>query len=85
MQVLNPVLGQVLRGLQYLHTSGIVHRDIKLENILLATEAVDSEVKIADFGLSTQLVRPVRRLPRPAVPNGTAPGCIAVGDRPEAF
>ena len=32
--------------------AGIVHRDLKLENILLQTEANDAPIKIADFGLS---------------------------------
>ncbi len=32
--------------------AGIVHRDLKLENILLLDEAHDAPVKIADFGLS---------------------------------
>ncbi|CAM6096512.1 unnamed protein product [Calypogeia fissa] len=43
---------QVLMGVAYLHSVGIVHRDLKLENILLKTPDNDSVVKIADFGLS---------------------------------
>ncbi len=41
---LDPVLG----GLGTAHAAGLVHRDVKPENILISS---DGEVKIADFGL----------------------------------
>ncbi|CAF0742300.1 unnamed protein product [Adineta steineri] len=43
---------QVVEGLVYLHDHDILHRDIKLSNLLL-TDTYD--VKIADFGLAKQL------------------------------
>lgn len=43
---------QICAGVQYLHKRRITHRDIKTENILLASKDVDSLIKITDFGLS---------------------------------
>ena len=40
---------QLLRGVAYLHSHGIAHRDIKLENLLMNSEG---HLKITDFGVS---------------------------------
>lgn len=49
------VFKQVAQGLHYCHQKGIVHRDMKLDNLLFDEQGV---VKICDFGVSKQLTSP---------------------------
>ncbi|KAI7889812.1 kinase-like domain-containing protein [Mucor mucedo] len=46
---------ETLKGLSHLHSQGILHRDVKCENLLLGWHG---EVKLADFGLSARIARP---------------------------
>lgn len=53
------IMQQVTSGLQYLHSKGIIHRDIKPLNLMLAQRCSSSDslqsvsVKIVDFGFAT--------------------------------
>ena len=50
-----PLVMQICDALQYAHSQGIIHRDIKPDNILISREG---QVKIADFGLAKLLLGP---------------------------
>lgn len=49
MAMISNILLQLLRGLDYAHENGVVHRDIKVANIMLAR---GGKVKIMDFGIA---------------------------------
>jgi serine/threonine protein kinase len=48
-----PILLDIIRGLEYLHSEGVIHADMKSPNILLCChESGAPKAKISDFGIS---------------------------------
>lgn len=57
------ILREIILGLSYAHSNKIVHRDIKLENILfLNKDLSDNRLKIIDFGLSKNFESQIMRM-----------------------
>ena len=50
------VMQQLLKGLAFLHSRRVIHRDIKCANILLQR---GGEVKLSDFGIATRAPKEV--------------------------
>ncbi|UCE02053.1 MAG: protein kinase [Candidatus Latescibacterota bacterium] len=64
------VLDQILEALAYAHDNGVIHRDVKPENILVWR---DGRVKITDFGVSRLMDTPVTHTTVTGTPSYRAP------------
>jgi predicted Ser/Thr protein kinase len=47
-----PVLKDIAEGLEAIHTRGIVHRDLKLDNVLLTKTGSVERARLLDFGIA---------------------------------
>jgi calcium-dependent protein kinase len=60
-------------GVNHMHAHGIVHRDLKLDNILFKTDDPNATVKIIDFGFATMIESGVKMHDRMGTPLYVAP------------
>jgi 5'-AMP-activated protein kinase catalytic alpha subunit len=45
------IIKQIVNAMSYCHNRGIVHRDLKLENVLIKSPG-DNLIKVVDFGIA---------------------------------
>ena len=70
-----PIFQQVIEGAMAIHGSGVLHRDFKLDNILL--DSTGKQVKICDFGVSRVMRKGQRVAEQCGTPAYIAPEIIA--------
>lgn len=53
-QLSQHVFTEILKGLDYMHRRGVLHRDLKVQNILVSGDSITmgSEVRLIDFGVA---------------------------------
>eukprot|EP01018_Ginkgo_biloba_P034513 Gb_41460 [translate_table: standard] len=69
------IMKGVIEGIGYCHSKGVMHRDIKLDNIFVSPDTVPA-IKLGDFGLATYFEKG-----RPLIENAGTPRYVA----PEMF
>jgi len=51
-EVARKIFRQIVIGVRHLHAANVIHRDLKLENVMVYGPASDPKIKIVDFGWS---------------------------------
>jgi serine/threonine protein kinase len=79
------IVSQILKALVDIHAAGIVHKDVKPENILLAkpTDGKTVNVKLCDFGVARPLIRQ-EAAATPKVVDEGASDSVCIGSDGEA-
>lgn len=71
-------LFQICRGLAFCHARGVMHRDLKPQNLLVSK---DGRLKLADFGLARSFCPPIRPLTHEVVTLWYRPPEILLGSQ----
>ena len=51
-----PVISQLCSAIGFMHKHGVVHRDLKVENVMYESKEPTAKIKLLDFGLSKKFV-----------------------------
>ena len=76
--VIKTFASQLIQGIEYCHMNGVIHRDLKPQNILISR---DFRLKLADFGLARSFVPPMRQFTHEVVTLWYRPPEILLGSK----
>lgn len=69
-EVFSSILSQLCDGLEYAHQRGVIHRDLKPDNIIVRSDTSGVNIKILDFGLA-KLQEDLQRITKTGVVLGS--------------
>ncbi|CAI5985067.1 unnamed protein product [Closterium sp. NIES-65] len=77
------VCRSLVEALLHCHSNGVIHRDVKPENVLMCDKDVDTKIKLIDFGVATFYKRGVPCTERAGTVEYTAPEVLDKSYGPE--
>jgi calcium-dependent protein kinase len=67
---------QILSAVLYCHSRGITHRDLKPENILFVSKNNDDQLKLIDFGVSSNFLPNIKLRDKQGTVGVSHPGLL---------
>jgi calcium-dependent protein kinase len=81
MSTIKTIMHNLLKAVNVLHDTGVIHRDLKPDNIMFMESDNFDSLKIIDFGLATEMSATQYLFPKCGTPGYVAPEILNLVDR----